>query len=50
MVVAAVVVGYATVFDTVSYDNGVTFPDPVGSSLNLDPGLLDATSNDNGGN
>ncbi len=40
----------ATVFDTITYDNGTTFPDPLGSSMSLNPSALDATSNDTGGN
>ncbi len=38
------------VVDTVAYDNGVTFPDPTGASMTLDPGSLDATANDDGTN
>ena len=39
-----------TTFDSVSYDNGTTFPDPIGASMSLDPGSLSATSNDTGSN
>lgn len=38
------------VVDEVTYDNGVTFPDPTGASMNLDPMSYDATANDTGGN
>jgi hypothetical protein len=38
-----------TTFDTVSFSGG-SFPDPFGASLTLEPTLLDATSNDTGGN
>ncbi len=34
--------------DAVAYDNGLTFPDPTGASMNLDPGSFDATANDAG--
>ena len=40
----------ATVFDNVDYDNGLTFPDPSGYSMALDPDYLDATDNDDGAN
>jgi len=36
--------------DTVSYDDGATFPDPTGQSMNLDPGSFDVTANDDGEN
>ncbi len=36
--------------DEVSYDNGATFPDPIGASMNLDPPSFDATANDLGEN
>lgn len=36
------------VYDRVVYDNGVTFPDPDGASMQLDPAALDATANDDG--
>jgi hypothetical protein len=39
----------ATLIDEVSYDDGVTFPDPNGASMNLDPDAFDATLNDAGG-
>lgn len=41
--------GGATV-DSVGYDNGATFPDPVGASMNLEPLLFDAAANDIGSN
>ncbi len=42
--------GSTVVVDEVSWDNGSTFPDPSGASMNLtdDPTALDATENDNG--
>ena len=36
--------------DRIEWDDGATFPDPNGKSMTLDPTLLDATSNDDGGN
>jgi hypothetical protein len=39
-----------TVIDVVSYDDGATFPDPIGASMQLDPSTLDAASNDLGSN
>ncbi len=39
-----------TLFDRVDYDNGVTFPDPHGSSMQVDPLHADAVSNDVGRN
>ncbi len=39
-----------TTVDEVAYDDGATFPDPNGASMNLDVGSLDATANDVGGN
>lgn len=36
------------VVDEVSYDDGVTFPDPTGKSMSLDPGFYDALENDLG--
>jgi len=39
-----------TVIDSVGWDNGATFPDPNGASMNLDPGSLNATDNDDGSN
>ena len=39
-----------TTFDSVSYDNGATFPDPIGASMSLDPSNLSASSNDTGAN
>jgi hypothetical protein len=39
-----------TTFDSITYDNGVSFPDPFGSSMSIDPSALDATSNDTGSN
>lgn len=38
------------VVDAVAYDNGATFPDPNGASMNLDPGSLDTVANDDGMN
>ncbi|MEQ8564027.1 MAG: lamin tail domain-containing protein [Deltaproteobacteria bacterium] len=39
-----------TEIDRVAWDNGATFPDPSGASMNLDPSALNATSNDDGSN
>jgi hypothetical protein len=39
-----------TVIDSVGYDGGPNFPDPNGASMNLDPGQLTATANDDGAN
>ncbi len=39
-----------TVIDRVAYDNGATFPDPNGASMQLDPGSIDAIANDDGAN
>jgi len=36
------------VLDTVTWDDGATFPDPNGASMSLDPSYLDAIENDNG--
>ena len=36
--------------DRVEWDNGATFPDPIGKSMNLDPNSYDATANDDGSN
>jgi hypothetical protein len=36
--------------DSVAWDDGVTFPDPTGASMNLDPSAFDAVSNDDGAN
>jgi hypothetical protein len=38
------------VLDEVAWDNGVTFPDPSGASMSLDPGQTDPAANDTGGN
>ena len=38
------------VLDSIEWDNGSTFPDPTGASMNLDPGSLNATDNDDGAN
>ncbi len=38
----------ATVFDSVSWDDGASFPDPRGASMVLDPAREDATDNDDG--
>lgn len=47
----AVILSFGTtVFDEVAYDNGVTFPDPDGMSMSLDPTAIDATDNDDGAN
>ncbi|GJM32841.1 MAG: hypothetical protein DHS20C18_18420 [Saprospiraceae bacterium] len=39
-----------TVIDRVAYDNGATFPDPNGASMQLNSGSIDATANDDGSN
>ncbi|NOY28474.1 MAG: hypothetical protein GXP62_21670 [Oligoflexia bacterium] len=45
----AIYVGYSTtVFDRVRWDNGLSFPDPAGASMTLDPEWLDAELNDSG--
>ncbi|MBO86424.1 MAG: hypothetical protein CL927_13790, partial [Deltaproteobacteria bacterium] len=36
------------VLDTVTWDDGATFPDPNGASMSLDPSYLDPIENDNG--
>lgn len=36
--------------DEVTYDDGATFPDPAGASMQLDPGSLDDVANDDGSN
>ncbi|MFK7935604.1 MAG: lamin tail domain-containing protein [Saprospiraceae bacterium] len=36
--------------DRVDYDNGATFPDPTGASMNLNPEFIDAVANDSGEN
>lgn len=42
---------YGTVrLDAITYDNGLTFPDPEGASMSLAPGALDAAANDDGAN
>ncbi len=38
----------AVIFDTVIWDDGDTFPDPNGASMNLDSGAYDAVLNDDG--
>jgi hypothetical protein len=38
------------VVDTVAWDDGLTYPDPDGASMQLDPGKLDPADNDAGGN
>lgn len=38
----------ATTIDAVMYDDGVTFHDLAGTSLSLDPTMMDTTSNDSG--
>ncbi len=35
--------------DSVAYDGGLVFPDPIGAAMSLDPSALDAVSNDDGG-
>jgi hypothetical protein len=40
----------AVSIDRVAWDDGVTFPDPNGLSMALDPASLDATANDDGAN
>ena len=39
-----------TPIDEIGYDDGATFPDPTGASMQLDAGALDAVANDDGGN
>lgn len=39
-----------TTIDAVFYDNGSTFPDPSGASMQLDPNFLNAVDNDSGAN
>jgi hypothetical protein len=39
-----------TIIDEVYYDGGSVFPDPTGSSMQLDPSFLDAFNNDTGSN
>jgi hypothetical protein len=39
-----------TEIDRVEWDDGVSFPDPTGASLQLDSGKLTGTANDSGGN
>jgi hypothetical protein len=41
-------VASGTVIDSVAYDNGATFPDPSGASMNLDPDFMNATDNNLG--
>jgi len=40
----------ATMIDQVTYDDGLTFPDPNGASMNLDIGHYNYLDNDNGAN
>ena len=40
----------AVIFDTVVWDDGDTFPDPNGASMNLDSGAYDAGLNDDADN
>jgi uncharacterized cupin superfamily protein len=40
----------STTLDSVAWDNGITFPDPTGASMSLDPGSTDTASNDVGSN
>lgn len=37
-----------TVLDSVAWDNGASFPDPLGSSMSLDPGATSVADNDDG--
>ncbi|RAJ18122.1 T9SS type A sorting domain-containing protein [Olleya aquimaris] len=39
-----------TIIDQVIWDNGATFPDPTGASMELSVNTLNATDNDNGAN
>lgn len=39
-----------TVIDSVGWDNGSTFPDPNGASMNLDPGSFNSADNNIGSN
>lgn len=42
--------GVAQTIDFVAWDDGATFPDPVGASLSLSPSARTASANDNGAN
>ncbi len=39
-----------TELDRIAWDDGVTFPDPTGASMSLDPGAYDHSDNDSGDN
>ena len=39
-----------TIIDSVYWDNGVTFPDPTGASMELDPAHQNSVENDDGAN
>ena len=45
---AVILEGSKGIIDEVHYDNGLTFPDPVGRSMSLPPDMTDATANDDG--
>jgi len=45
-----IIVFDGTTIDEIEYDDGDTFPDPTGQSMNLDPDSRDATDNDDGDN
>ncbi|GMV40003.1 MAG: hypothetical protein AMXMBFR64_17190 [Myxococcales bacterium] len=47
---AIVLEGAAGLIDAVAYDNGLTFPDPDGASMSLDPEATTAAANDLGAN
>jgi hypothetical protein len=40
----------ATIVDEVTYNDGATFPDPTGATMQLEPTLTDALANDDGTN
>jgi hypothetical protein len=42
--------GFEQLIDAVAWDDGATFPDPVGASMNLSAALLNAASNNLGSN
>ncbi len=48
IIVTCALNGVSVEIDRVEYDNGITFPDPDGASMNLNPNNLDAVENDNG--
>jgi hypothetical protein len=39
-----------TILDQIAWDNGATFPNPTGASMNLDPNKYDDIDNDDGSN